>query len=102
MDEKTALTFIQEREASCFLPRAVDQLVSYRSNAMKVGENSSLILKPFCFRWYNDGLLNERLAKACIYFRVLTAEANSMSQNLYVYPSLLQSEFVLTVLMSKL
>lgn len=82
MDEKTALTFIQEREASCFFPRALDQLVSYRSNAMKVGENSSLILEPLYFSWYNDGLLNEKLTKACICFRVLTAKANSLSQTL--------------------
>lgn len=58
MDEKTSLTFIQEREASCFLSRAVDQLVSYRSNTMKVGKNSSLILESFYFSWYNNGLLN--------------------------------------------
>lgn len=58
MDEKTALTFIQEREASRWLSRAVDQLMSYRSNTMKVGKNSSLIVKSFYFSWYSNGLLN--------------------------------------------
>lgn len=57
-DEKTALTFIQEMETRSFLSRAVDQLVSYRSNTMKGGKNSSLILKSFYSSWYNNGLLN--------------------------------------------
>jgi len=49
MDEEAALTFIQEGRASCFLSRAADQSVLYRSNTMKVGKKASLILEPFLF-----------------------------------------------------